>query len=468
MPSGCVSRERGKILIIGGGPTGLGAAWRLNELGHDDWELLEREDRFGGLASSRVDEHGFTWDLGGHVVFSHYRYFDDVLSALLPGQWIEHVREAWVWMRDRFIPYPLQNNIRYLPSDELLECLDGLLEAHVQGDTASPSTFADWIVRSFGVGLARVFMTPYNRKVWACDPAEMTSQWVAERVATTDLKRILRNVILQRDDLSWGPNATFRFPRTGGTGRIWNAVAEQLPPDRLRLGMEVLRIDSDSAVVHVRDGEPLHYDWLISTMPMNVLLTRLAGCDDLRACAETFTYAGTHVIGVALAGPVPEHLATKCWIYFPERELPFYRATVFSNYSPNNVPRPERQWSLLAEVSESPSMPVDRDRVVEQTVEGLRAAGLVPARATIESIWHTFREHGYPTPFLGRDTLLEQIEPALCARNILSRGRFGAWRYEVGNMDHSFMQGVEAVDRILRGQPERTLESPDLVNAVRA
>ncbi|HEX6213166.1 MAG TPA: NAD(P)-binding protein, partial [Vicinamibacterales bacterium] len=68
-----------RIVIIGAGPTGLGAAWRLHELGHHNWVLYESTDHPGGLASSVVDTQGFTWDLGGHVLFSHYKYFDNVM-----------------------------------------------------------------------------------------------------------------------------------------------------------------------------------------------------------------------------------------------------------------------------------------------------------------------------------------------------------------------------------------------------
>ena len=68
-----------EFLIIGGGPAGLGAACRLQQK-NKDWHLLEAEDHVGGLSSSFVDENGFTWDLGGHVQFSHYDTFDHYMD----------------------------------------------------------------------------------------------------------------------------------------------------------------------------------------------------------------------------------------------------------------------------------------------------------------------------------------------------------------------------------------------------
>src|SRR5439155_340516 len=67
------------LLIVGAGPTGLGAAWRLTASGETNWLLCEAAADAGGLAGSVVDDHGFTWDLGGHVQFSHYDYFDDLM-----------------------------------------------------------------------------------------------------------------------------------------------------------------------------------------------------------------------------------------------------------------------------------------------------------------------------------------------------------------------------------------------------
>ena len=90
----------GQITILGAGPTGLGTAYRLAEMGHDQWDIYERADHVGGLASSYTDEHGFIWDHGGHVMFSHYTYFDELVEKMLAGDFDEHLREAWVWMRD--------------------------------------------------------------------------------------------------------------------------------------------------------------------------------------------------------------------------------------------------------------------------------------------------------------------------------------------------------------------------------
>ena len=148
---------RADVLIVGAGPTGLGAAWRLEELGHRDWWLCEAEASAGGLASSVTDEHGFTWDLGGHVQFSHYDYVDRLLDDLLgPDGWLCHERRAAVSLRERFVSYPFQLNLHHLPDAERDVCLAGLDACRANGPP--PANFAEWIDRSFGAGIAAIFL----------------------------------------------------------------------------------------------------------------------------------------------------------------------------------------------------------------------------------------------------------------------------------------------------------------------
>jgi hypothetical protein len=138
--------------------------------------------------------------------------------------------------------------------------------------------------------------------------------------------------------------------------------------------------------------------------------------------------------------------------------------TVFSNYSPYNVPIPGETWSLMAEVAESVHAPRDRESLIQSVVSEMHATGLIPDERAIVSRWHKTLSPGYPTPSLDRNAILADVLPALESKNIYSRGRFGAWKYEVSNQDHSFMQGVEAVDRILLGREEPTLYRPGRVN----
>lgn len=454
-----------KIVIIGAGPTGLGAAWRLTETGYQNWSLFDAAETPGGLASSIVDENGFTWDLGGHVLFSHYEYFDTLMDVLLGTNWVEHIRESWVWMRGRFIPYPLQNNIWRLPSEEFHTCLDSLISVRTSnGVRTSPKNFYEWIVQNFGEGLAQTFMLPYNRKVWAYDPQELGISWMGERVATVDVARIIENLVLQRDDCGWGPNARFRFPLRGGSGAIWKSLVQKLPSIKLNLKRHVVRIHSDERRIVFEDGDEAAYDYLISSMPLDVLLGAIVDRGDLSIESQNFKHSSSHIVGIGFEGSVPEKLATKCWMYFPEPTSPFYRVTVFSNYSPYNVPRPGNYWSLLCEVSESPVKPVNQKTVVESVVKGLRNVGLIDSNSMIVSRWHRRLEYGYPTPFVGRDDLLARIDPALRKIGIWSRGRFGGWKYEVSNQDHSLMQGVEAVDYLLFADQEVTYLKPQVVN----
>lgn len=447
-----------KVVILGAGPTGLSAAWRLQEHGHRDWTLLESSDRPGGLSMSVRDDQGFTWDLGGHVLFSHWKYFDRLLEQALGDQWVEHQREAWVRMRDRWIPYPFQNNLWRLPKDELIRCLTGLVDAQRAVHDRPPRDFGEWLRRSFGEGLCQTFMDPYNQKVWAYPPSQLGVGWMGERVATVDLARVITNLVEQKDDVSWGPNATFRFPLRGGTGAIWTSMASQLPYEKLSLCTRVCSIDTSARRIHCEDGTSVAYDRLISTIPLDQLLRCLTDCRELTHLASRFVYSSSHIVGIGFAGKPPADLATKCWMYFPEPDTPYYRVTAFSNYSPFNVPNPGRQWSLMAEVSESAFKPVNGATVTDEVIAGFRKSGFIDDRTRILSRFHRRLERGYPTPWLGRDEVLDTVLPALATKGILSRGRFGAWRYEVSNQDHSCLQGVEAVDQVLMGTEERTVE----------
>ncbi|MGQ0767361.1 MAG: protoporphyrinogen/coproporphyrinogen oxidase [Gemmatimonadota bacterium] len=446
-----------RIVILGAGPTGLGAAWRLQERGHDDWLLVESSDRAGGLAMSITDEAGFTWDLGGHVLFSHWKYFDRLMEKALGDAWVEHEREAWVWMRERWIPYPFQNNIWRLPAEELADCLSGLVDVHRAAWNCPPANFAQWLQRAFGDGLCRAFMYPYNFKVWAWPPESMGVGWMGERVATVDLARVLRNLVHRADDVSWGPNATFRFPRHGGTGAIWTSIAAQLPADQLKFSTHVVSIDPHARELRCADGSTIGYDRLVSSMPLDRLLTTLDGVPDLAVLSSRFVHSSSHIVGIGFEGQPPASLATKCWMYFPEPETPFYRVTVFSNYSPYNVARPGEQWSLMAEVSESAAKGVRQETLIDEVLAGFVRVGFVKKDARPVTRFHRRLEHGYPTPWLARDEVLAQTLPRLQSMGIFSRGRFGAWRYEVSNQDHSCLQGVEAVDHILTGVEEATV-----------
>jgi protoporphyrinogen oxidase len=223
---------------------------------------------------------------------------------------------------------------------------------------------------------------------------------------------------------------------------------------------------------------------LLTTIPLDLTLNWL-GRDDL---AKRLTYSSSHIIGLGLRGDSPHD--NKCWMYYPEDDCPFYRCTVFSHYAVKNAPaadaalptlrhgdpalpvkdasaRAGPYWSLMFEVSESKEYkPVNLDTIVEETIQGAINTHMIASTDEIVSIYYRRLEHGYPTPSLDRDAALGVALPWLQKQDIWSRGRFGSYKYEVANQDHSCLIGVEAVDNILFGTKEFTLMYPSLVSSI--
>ena len=452
--------HRSKVLIIGGGPTGLGAAYRLRELGYENWTLYEKSNYLGGHSSSHVDSHGFVWDEGGHVIFSHYRYFDKLIDAMLGQEENQLVRESWIVKEESWIPYPFQNNLRYLPKPLQVSCLLGAAQAAASGKALAAANFRDWILAAFGEGIAEAFMFPYNSKVWTTPLEEMSKSWIAERVSVVDFQRLLENVLYQRDEVAWGPNNKFRFPLHGGTGEIYRRMAH-LFPEKIKTGKELVEVDSVAKRVSFSDGTGDSYDVLISTVPLDLFVGMLKLRDsELLEAASDLRHNNLLVMGLGLEKQIETN---KCWIYFADPEMPCYRATYFSHYSPFNVPNgdTDRYSSLMCEMSYRAGESPEPSKVTEQVITGLIRAGIIEESdcGRIVSRYHRAVPYSYPIPTLNRDRALSILQPALLKNRIYSRGRFGAWRYEIGNMDHSVMMGVEAVNNILSGEEETVFYS---------
>ncbi|MGO8793593.1 MAG: protoporphyrinogen/coproporphyrinogen oxidase [Candidatus Sulfotelmatobacter sp.] len=449
-----------KIVIIGAGPTGLGAAYRLHELGYDNWVLYEKSDRVGGHATSHVDEHGFVWDEGGHVIFSHYPYFDRLIDKVLDKDVHERIRESWIVKGTSWIPYPFQSNLRYLPKEVQVSCLVGAARAAANGSGKEARNFRDWILGTFGEGIADAFMFPYNSKVWTTPLEKMSKAWIADRVAVLDFKRLLENVLYERDDVAWGPNSKFKFPLHGGTGEIYRRMAAQFP-ERIHTGKELSEIDVEQRRISFADGTGDGYDRLISTAPLDRFTQMIKGGENrLRDAAHALEHNNLLVVGFGLKKKIE---TGRCWIYFTDAEMPCYRATYFSHYSPFNVPNgdTEHYSSLMCEISFRVGESPDTQKVWDQVLTGLIKANMLEEadRGRVISRYQRIVGYSYPIPTLGRDAALEVLQPALLEKEIYSRGRFGAWRYEVGNMDHSVMMGVEAVNHIVSGEPELVVHS---------
>src|SRR5262249_51470473 len=193
-----------------------------------------------------------------------------------------------------------------------------------------------------------------------------------DRVPTVDVRRILENLVQGRDDVGWGPNNKFKFPLLG-TGMLYERIAEALPKP-VNLGLSAERIDTAAKTVTFTDGSTVHYDSLVTTMPLKELAKCIVDCPPhIVEATRRLHHTSGMFVGIGVADPCP---SSKCWMYFPGSDSPFYRVTYLSNYSPQMTPGPEH-FSLLAEVSVSPFKQEDPDDVVGRTIEGMVASELL-------------------------------------------------------------------------------------------
>ncbi|MBA3905887.1 MAG: FAD-dependent oxidoreductase [Pseudonocardiales bacterium] len=428
--------QRVDVLVIGGGPTGLGAATRLQERGAD-WHLVEAADGLGGMASTVTDDAGFRWDLGGHVLHSHFADFDRAIADS-GVRMLAPLRNGWVWIDGELVAAPIQHQVDELPDDLRPE--------------APAATLDDYYRNHLGARLHGTFFKPFTEKMWAAPLERIDHTWTSMRNGSAE-----RNVplIRVRSDAPPPPRESFPYPE-GGTGALWDAVAARLDPDGVALRSRVCAIDLDARTALLADGEVIHFVDCVSSMPLTTLL-RSVGRPDWAARSTSLVANSTLVVGLGYSGTPPDALADKSWLYCPDKDVAWHRATVLSNYDPGIAG--EGRWSVLCEVGHSAFRVVDRATAVASCREEMTKLGADPA--ALVSTWVRDIPRGYPVPTLGRDDLLHEVDAGLIHCGVRSRGRFGGWRYESCNQDYSFQQGVEAVEAVMTGSREDAYWHPE-------
>ncbi|KJH50175.1 hypothetical protein DICVIV_03683 [Dictyocaulus viviparus] len=260
-----------RFIIIGSGPTALGAAYRLREL-IEEGELpnstevivFEKEADVGGLARSLTDRKGFTWDLGVHVTgWSKYHKFMNVINRAV-SEWNNIPRSVKAYMRHvidnednveaNYVPYPVQDSIPYLPTDIKNKCLEEIKTATKNSCTAA--NFDDFTLNTFGPTLQEIFIRPYNEKVWTVPLKEMNYVWVENRIPRTGIEDLTRRCQLSLHELEAEENnkvvSMFRYPSNSrGIGEVWQAIASELPADWFRLRSKVIKLDPERRTVTI-------------------------------------------------------------------------------------------------------------------------------------------------------------------------------------------------------------------------
>ncbi len=439
-------------IIVGAGPTGLSAAYHLG-LGADsaDTLLVERESTVGGWCRS-VQDHGFTFDHAGHIMFSTDRHVLDLYERLLGSNLHWQNREAWIWSHGVHTRYPFQGALYGLPPKVLKECLVGAIEARfgsLQEDCAKPAAppanFEEFIERVWGRGIARHFALPYNRKLWAVPLAEMETSWLGGRVPLPDLEQMIEGA-LEPAPAPMGPNARFGYPLRGGFQALMDAFLPHLKAE-LALDTAVVHIAPAARTVRLDDGRSLRYDTLISTMPLPQLV---AACGaeappEVRAAAGALRHVSVRCVNLGVAR---EHLTDKHWIYYPEDTV-FHRIFVQGNASPHN--NPPGGFGLTCEITYAPGkpLPCDGEQLVERVVADCRKVGLLRGDDTLITANQVDMPCAYVVYDHARSANVERIREWLRPYGIVLAGRYSEWEYY--NSDHAFSAGQRAAERALAG-----------------
>jgi protoporphyrinogen oxidase len=439
-----------RVVILGGGPAGVGGAFALRRDARASVTLLEQAPVFGGVAGC-FEWGGQRLDHGSHRL--HPASDPAILAEirrLLGPDLLDRPRHGRILLRGRWIHFPLK------PADLLLRldrgfALGAARDAAVRalGRGAESGTFASVLMANLGPTICNDFYFPYAWKLWGRGPEDLSGIQARRRVASGSFGKLVRKVLSSVPGLKPPMAGRFYYPRRG-FGQISEAYAEaaRAAGAELLTGWKATAVErtGEGWIVRAeRQGETRAFeaDHVWSTLPVTVLaqLIRPAAPAAVLAAAQAIEYRAMILVYLQLDTgrftPFDAH-------YFPGRDIAITRLSEPKNYAA--LTEPAGSTVLCGELPASPGdgrWEMDDRTLGALVVADLRRAGLPltsdPIAIHVRRIRQAYPIYasGYETPFGVLDAWSESLP------GVLTYGRQGLFAHD--NTHHAlFMANAAA------------------------
>jgi UDP-galactopyranose mutase len=419
------------VYIIGAGPAGLGVAYASK----NNSIILEKSETIGGLCRS-YDIKGAVFDIGGHSFHTPHPEIRDMMEKIGLKLYTQE-RKAWVYHENELIPYPFQKNYDKLSSVVIKEECANAPGNKMLADSAS--NFEDWVRLRFGTGIAKHFMLPYNRKLWARNLNRIATDWVIERIAAPkDEKQSFSETSGKRMPLQ--SDTTVAYPVEGGFDEIFKKIAENIHSP-IETSTEVKRISIKDCTISY-SGKETAWKTIVSTMPLPLLAALIPefpekirkNISDLEAMSLHVVYL---VVDEKLRGDIQRIYSAEEW--FPAHKVAF-------NHNSSYSLQQRKCQAIMAEVSYSKDKPVTQNGLERKIIDGLCRMRILTNPDKVIHSWIETIPYAYPVYTIHRPVIVQAAKQWLEQHSIYSVGRFGSWEYK--NADACLKEGMELAERL--------------------
>jgi len=450
------SSENKRVIIIGGGPAGLTAAYELSQCSVPA-VVLEADSIVGGLART-VNYKGYLFDIGGHRFYTKWDEVHKLWEKILGDHFLLRPRLSRIYYRKKFFPYPLRakNALFGLGLVEAIHIMASYLRARIF-PSSKEENLEQWVCNRFGRRLYQNFFKTYTEKVWGIPCSEIHAEWAAQRIRGLSLTTALRNALGKKKK----PEAKtliheFRYPERG-PGQMWETLRERLHERNYPVLTQhrVVRIHHQGGkvtgvVTAGPDGEKYFSGTeFISSMPMRELISALEepAPEEIRRAAHRLRYRDFLIVSLVVnrKDVVPDN-----WIYVHDPTVKVGRIQNFKNWSPAMVPDPNKTCLgveyFVFENDELWSSP--DDKLIEIAGKEIAQLGLVRPEEIEDGTVvrmpkaYPFYHEGYTEQV---KVIRQYVEQNLT--NLQLVGRNGMHKYN--NQDHSMMTAMAAARNIL-------------------